>query len=83
LSQAGLERARSEFADRWLAVTAVGVGPRLARAAGEVGERHRLRALDALHLATALELVDDSVVVASWDDELRRAAAEAGLAVAP
>jgi predicted nucleic acid-binding protein len=54
----------------------------IALGAAHFTTRHALRALDAIHLASASALGED-VVVATWDDELRRAAAEAGLAVAP
>lgn len=55
----------------------------VATLAGELAEGHRLRAGDAVHLASALALGDPELVVASWDGELRRAALEAGLAVFP
>ena len=51
--------------------------------AGAVAERHRLRAGDAVHLASALAQGDRRLVVASWDGELRRGALESGLAVFP
>lgn len=57
--------------------------PRTAWLAGEVAERHRLRANDAIHLASALELADAELVLAAWDVDLRRAAREAGLRLAP
>ena len=40
-----------------------------------------LRALDAIHLATALELEGDLDVLVAYDDHLRRAAAAHGLSV--
>jgi uncharacterized protein len=54
----------------------------LAVAAGEVAERHRLRAYDAVHLAAALTLGDPTVVFATGDRRLASAARDAGLAVA-
>ena len=41
------------------------------------------RALDAIHLASALLLAEAPVVVASWDRRLRAAALDAGLGLAP
>ena len=55
----------------------------LARAAGEVAERFGLRALDAIHLASALALGRDNTVVVTWDRGLADAAATAGLGLAP
>ena len=55
--------------------------PALARSAGELAEVHGLRAGDAVQLASAL--LSRAPVLATWDAELRHAALEAGLAVAP
>jgi predicted nucleic acid-binding protein len=57
--------------------------PSLAALAGDVAEQYALRASDAVHLASAVSLGERDLVVASWDVDLRRAAGEAGLAVAP
>ncbi len=54
----------------------------ITREAGKLSEIHDLRALDALHLASAL-LLGNSTVLVTWDVELARAARAAGLAVAP
>ena len=50
---------------------------------GALGARHALRALDAIHVATALALAEAGPVVVSWDRRLRRAAVAEGLAVYP
>jgi predicted nucleic acid-binding protein len=60
----------------------VEVTPDLARAAGEIAERHSLRAYDAMHLASSLSLDEVGLVVVTWDAELRRAVPEAGLTLA-
>ena len=57
--------------------------PTLARAAGDVAERFALRALDAVHLASALALGRSATVVVTWDRTLASAAAAAGLGIAP
>ena len=57
--------------------------PVLARAAGDAAERFALRALDAVHLASALALGGRDTVVVTWDRELARAATAAGLGLAP
>ena len=60
----------------------VGIDGRLARGAGELAEEHKLRGYDAVHLASALALGSDITLV-TWDEDLRRAAAQRGCAVAP
>ena len=57
--------------------------PGLARAAGYVAERFALRALDAVHLASALSLGGHDTIVVTWDRTLALATTAAGLAVAP
>jgi predicted nucleic acid-binding protein len=54
----------------------------LTAKAASVADRYRLRALDAVHLAAALEVRDSSLVFATWDAEVREAAARAGLVTA-
>ena len=57
--------------------------PALARAVGDVAERFELRALDAVHLASALALGGRDTVVVTWDRALASASGVAGLGVAP
>jgi uncharacterized protein len=52
----------------------------LDRAAGL--EAMPLRSLDAIHVATALQLGNDLTVLVTYDDRMRAAAAASGLAVA-
>ncbi|MGN6258200.1 MAG: type II toxin-antitoxin system VapC family toxin [Solirubrobacterales bacterium] len=58
------------------------VDDRLAMSAGEGAASFGLRGADAVHLATALGLVDEEVTFVTWDQDLADAAASAGLAVA-
>jgi predicted nucleic acid-binding protein len=51
----------------------------LARRAGKHAEDLGLRGYDAVHLATALELGDEEVVVVTWDRDLARATEQVGL----
>ncbi len=60
----------------------VGVDQKLAVRAGEYAEALGLRGYDSVHLATAIELGDDEVVVVTWDRDLARAAERVGLGVA-
>jgi len=64
-------------------MTLVEVDLPLARHAADLAERHGLRGYDAVHLATALAIADPDLVVATWDDELARAARDEGRLVAP
>lgn len=54
----------------------------LTRSAAEVAERHGLRAYDAVHLAAALAVDDEDLVLVTGDHALASAAAAAGLPVA-
>jgi uncharacterized protein len=60
----------------------IGVDSGLARRAGEHAEDLALRGYDAVHLATALELGDEEVVLVTWDRDLARATQRVGLGLA-
>jgi predicted nucleic acid-binding protein len=60
----------------------VGIDGPLARHAGELAEELELRGYDAVHLASALALGISTTLV-TWDEDLKRAAAYIGCAVAP
>jgi uncharacterized protein len=51
--------------------------------AAVVGVRHGLRGVDAIHVASALQLADFGLTLVSWDESQRRAARAEGLAVYP
>ncbi|MCZ7590407.1 MAG: type II toxin-antitoxin system VapC family toxin [Gaiella sp.] len=51
--------------------------------ASRLGVAHSLRALDAIHVASALVLRDADPVVVSWDDDQRNAARAEGLPLFP
>ena len=53
------------------------------RSAAALGAKHGLRALDAVHVASALVLRDAGPTLVSWDSEQRRAARLEGLPVFP
>ena len=55
---------------------------RWAKAAAAVAEGFALRALDAIHLASALAGDDRDTVMVTWDRELAAAARRAGLGLA-
>lgn len=60
----------------------VGVDAALARQAGELAEKLGLRGYDAVHLASALALGEDTTLI-TWDADLARAGADVGCSVAP
>jgi predicted nucleic acid-binding protein len=83
LSPGGLAAARAKLELRWSEIDVQDLDELLVRTAGNVAETFALRALDAVHLAAALSLEDEELVLSTWDDRLRTAAQAAGLAVAP
>ena len=82
LTQRQHTRAIRDLDDLLAEIDFVEVTEALVSEAGEIAERHRLRAYDAVHLAASLALDEVALVVATWDVELRRAVPEAGLALA-
>jgi predicted nucleic acid-binding protein len=83
LDKRGHAHALADFEDLVPDLALVGVDEPLARRAGELAEELELRGYDAVHLATALALGEDKVTLVTWDEDLAKAALEAGLAVAP
>lgn len=76
-------RATERVRDDWAAIGAVEVDHRLADEAATLALAHDLRSLDALHLAAALLLPPDDLLMATWDRRLQAAAAGARLRVLP
>jgi predicted nucleic acid-binding protein len=66
----------------WEQIDIVEVEPSLIRLAARITEEHRLRALDALHLATAVQIAGE-LTFATWDSELADAARAEGFATVP
>lgn len=75
-------QARRDFDSLHGELTLIGIDAALARHAGQLSEEHALRGYDAVHLASALAL-RDTPTLATWDRDLKRAAAQSGCAVAP
>ncbi len=77
LTLAGFRRAKRAFEADWPRVLALDVSDPLARSAGELAERHRLRGFDALqlacYLAVAREFPEERVRFSSADRTLERA----------
>ena len=77
--EADVEKMESD----WTRVDVIEVDRTLAEDAGRLAVHHRLRTLDALHLAAALTLADEDPIFATWDARLHRAAREHGLRTLP
>lgn len=81
LSGKAHRRAVTDFGDLQGGMISLGIDTELAHSAGALAEEHGLCGYDAVHLATALELNGEAVVV-TWDGDLGQAASKAGLGVA-
>jgi uncharacterized protein len=82
----GLGGAPSDVARvrrEWSLFDVVEISQRLAELAAQVALSTGLRALDALHLASALSLDAEDVIFVTWDARLHRAAREHGLRTLP
>jgi len=77
-----LER-RAELDRRWEEVEPLGLDDVLLRLAGALVDDAGLRALDAIHLASAEYLGLAETLFVTWDRRLAAAATRRGLAVAP
>lgn len=74
--------ALDNFAEDWERVVRIDVNERLVTRAAHLAETHRLRAYDAIQLASGLlfaERLGDDTLFGSWDDTLDAAAAREGL----
>lgn len=71
------------FERDWVAFYVVEVDTGLTERAAELAAAHRLRTLDALHLAAAVSLPLGDLVLATWDRRLHEAAGAEGLQVFP
>jgi predicted nucleic acid-binding protein len=73
---------RAAFAHDWTRLVAVEVNDDVIRAAGDLAERHRLRTLDAIHLASFVQILEragiEEVRFSSFDERLNRAARTLG-----
>jgi uncharacterized protein len=72
-------RATTSLELLWEQVVALEIDEPLVRSAADLAERCRLRAYDAVHLASALSVADDEVVLVSADQALLEAARGMGL----
>ena len=82
LAEGEHREALAAFEGLYAELATVGVDQELAARAGGYAEDQGLRSYDAVHLATALELGDEEVVLVTWDLDLAQAAERVGLSVA-
>jgi predicted nucleic acid-binding protein len=75
--------AEATWREFWSATRAIELTEHVAQRAGELARAHALRGADAIHLASALALDHDQVIVAVWDARLQRSVEALGLRVAP
>jgi uncharacterized protein len=84
IDAAALKRHKHEFEQGWNRLDRLPVDATTIRRAGDLAEQYRLKAYDALHLAT-VDLMEvtlrSSVRFACFDDALNRAAARLGFAL--
>lgn len=69
--------------EEWPAFAVIEVDQPLAEEAAELAVNRELRSLDALHLAAALSLPQDDLLLATWDHRLHTAAGAEGLELIP
>jgi predicted nucleic acid-binding protein len=77
-------QALHDFSLIWADTGVSEVDRTLTDTAGDLAERHGLRAYDALHLATALDVASAvNPAFLCFDDDLREAAEREGLRILP
>jgi len=79
---AGQAAART-VREEWPAFGAIELDQRLVEDAAKLVVDRELRSLDGLHLAAALMLPRDDLLLATWDRRLHAAAGVEGLALIP
>jgi predicted nucleic acid-binding protein len=79
----GGQAAARGVREEWGAFGVVEVDQALVERAAELAVARDLRSLDALHLAAALTLPPDDLVLATWDRRLHEAARGERLSVIP
>jgi uncharacterized protein len=83
LTEEGHAAAVRLFRDLFGRCTVVSVADHLVERAAELASGYDLRAADAIHLATALAVMEPGSIFVTWDKRLQQAAIEAGLVTAP
>jgi uncharacterized protein len=68
--------------DLYAQLRIIAIDEPLARHAGDLATQHALRGYDAVHLACALHLEGDDILLATWDNTLNSAARATGQLIA-
>ena len=68
--------------DLYAQLRIIAIDEPLARQVGDLASQHALRGHDAVHLACALRLEGDGIVLATWDNALNSAARATGQLIA-
>ncbi len=77
------QAAAATVREEWPAFGVIEVDQRLVEDAARLAIGRELRSMDALHLASALMLPCDDLILATWDRRLHAAAKTEGLALTP
>jgi predicted nucleic acid-binding protein len=77
------QAAATTVREEWPAFGVIEVDQRLVEDAAKLAVAHELRSMDALHLAAALMLPREDLLLATWDRRLHAAAGAEGLALTP
>jgi predicted nucleic acid-binding protein len=68
--------------DLYAQLRIIAIDEPLAREAGDLASQHALRGYDAVHLACALHLEGNDILLATWDNALNSAACATGQLIA-
>jgi predicted nucleic acid-binding protein len=68
--------------DLYAQLRIIAIDEPLAREAGDLASQHALRGYDAVHLACALHLEGNDILLATWDNALNSAARATGQLIA-
>lgn len=79
---AQVRAAVNELDHRYSQLDLVEIDDVLVREAGQLADAHGLRGHDAVHLAAAVQMISDDLVLVAGDRVLRAAAAAIGISVA-
>jgi hypothetical protein len=74
--------AVAALADLYAQLRIIAIDEPLAREAGDLASQHALRGYDAVHLACAVHLEGDDILLATWDNALNFAARASGQLIA-
>ena len=74
--------AAAALEDLYAQLRIIAIDEPLARQAGDLTSQHALRGYDAVHLACALNVDGDDVLLATWDNDLNSAARATGQLIA-